>query len=85
MSVIWFPRVDPFEVTVAILGAAFFVGLSLVFGIDAAGNVVVRRQVKRRYVRHSFRSCHRAWSASKPALHRIIGHASSRHSAAPFA
>ena len=34
---------------------------------------------------HSFRSCHRAWSVSKPALHRIIGHANSRHSATLFA
>jgi hypothetical protein len=56
-----------------------------VHGVDAAGNVVIRRQLKRRYVLASFRSCHRAWSVSKPALHRIIGHANSRHSATLFA
>ena len=29
MSMIRFPKFDPFEVTIAMLGAAFFVGLSL--------------------------------------------------------
>ena len=31
MTMIRFPRFDPFEVTISILGAAFFVGLSLAF------------------------------------------------------
>ena len=31
MTIIRFPRFDPFEVTISILGAAFFVGLSLAF------------------------------------------------------
>ena len=49
-----------------------------IHGVDAAGNVIVRRQLKRRYVCHSFRGCRRASSASKPALRRIIGRASSK-------
>ena len=31
MTMIPFPRLDPFGVTISILGAAFFVGLSLAF------------------------------------------------------
>ena len=49
-----------------------------VHGIDAEGNVVVRRQLKRRYVLAFFRSCRRAWSASKLVPHLTIGRASSR-------
>jgi transposase len=50
-----------------------------IHGVDAAGNVIVRRQLKRGMLYHSFKSCRRALSASKPALRRIIGHASSQH------
>ena len=54
-----------------------------VHGVDAEGNVVIRRQLKRRYVWRSLRSCRPAWSASRPAPRRTIGHASYRHSAIP--
>ena len=47
-----------------------------VHGVDGAGQVVIRRQLKRRYVL-AF-SCHRAWWALRPAPHRITGHGSSR-------
>jgi len=50
-----------------------------IHGVDAAGNVIVRRQLKRRYVLPFFQKCRRASSAWKPALRRIIGHASSQH------
>jgi hypothetical protein len=41
-----------------------------VHGVDAKGDVVLRRQIKRRYFWRSSRSCHRAWSASKPVPRR---------------
>jgi hypothetical protein len=50
-----------------------------VHGVDAAGQVVIRRQLKRRYVLLSFRSCNHVWSASRLAPRHIIGRASSRH------
>ena len=49
-----------------------------VHGIDAEGHVLIRRQLKRRYVLAFFRSCRRAWLVSRPALRRIIGRANSR-------
>ena len=55
-----------------------------VHGIDAEGNVIVRRQLKRAMYWHSSRSCHRAWLVSKPVLRRIIGRANSRRAATPF-
>jgi transposase len=54
-----------------------------VHGVDASGQVVIRRQLKRRWA--SSRSCRPAWSVSKLAPHRIIGHANSRRLATPFA
>ena len=53
-----------------------------VHGVDGAGQVVIRRQLKRRMSWHSSRSCQRAWWASMAGAHRIIGRASSRRSAA---
>ena len=44
-----------------------------VHGIDAEGNVLIRRQLKRRYVLAFFK-------VSRPVLPRIIGRASSRRS-----
>ena len=52
-----------------------------VHGLDAAGQVVVRRQLKRRYVLAFFGSCQRAGWASRPVPHRAIGRVSSRRSA----
>jgi hypothetical protein len=57
-----------------------------VHGVDADGNVVIRRQLKRRYVlARSSTSYHRAWSALRLAPRRIIGRANSRPSATPYA
>ena len=39
-----------------------------VHGIDAEGQVIIRRQLRRRYVLAFFRSWRRAWSGSRPAL-----------------
>ena len=44
-----------------------------VHGVDAAGQVVVRRQSRRRHVWRLSRSCRHAWWASKLAHHRTIG------------
>jgi hypothetical protein len=52
-----------------------------VHGVDAAGQVVIRRQLKRRYVLTFFQKLAHAWWASRPAPRRTIGHASSRCSA----
>ena len=50
-----------------------------IHGVDAAGNVIVCRRLKRRYVLPFFQKLpRRASLASKPALRRIIGHASCR-------
>jgi transposase len=49
-----------------------------IHGVDAAGNVIVRRQLKRRYVLPFSRSYHRASLASKPAPRLIIGRANCR-------
>ena len=54
-----------------------------VHGVDALGEVVICRQLKRRYVLTSSRSCHRAWWASRPVRRRTIGRVSSRRSAIP--
>ena len=46
-----------------------------VHGVDAAGNVILRRQLKPRHVLAFFQKVPPAWSASKPAPRRIIGRA----------
>ena len=56
-----------------------------VHGIDATGNVIIRRQLKRRYVLTFLRSCRRAVLVLRLALHRIIGRASCRRSGARYA
>jgi hypothetical protein len=42
-----------------------------VHGVDAEGNVVLHRQLKRRYILAFFQN-RRAWSVSKPAPRRVI-------------
>ena len=55
-----------------------------VHGVDGAGQVVVRRQLKRRYVLTFFRSWHHAWSALRLVPRRTIGHANSKRLATRF-
>ena len=52
-----------------------------VHGVDTNGQVVIRRQLKRRYVLASSSSCRRASLALKPVHRHIIGRASLRRSA----
>ena len=49
-----------------------------VHGVDAAGQVVMRRQLKRRRVLAFFESRRRAWSASRRVPRRVIGRANCR-------
>ena len=56
-----------------------------VHGVDAQGNLILRRQLKRRYVLVFFRSYRCAWLASRLAPRHIIGHANPRRSVTPFA
>jgi transposase len=51
-----------------------------VHGVDGGGQVVLRRQLKRRYVLAFFEKLPPCL-ASKPAPRRIIGRANCRHSA----
>ena len=53
--------------------------------VDANGQVVIRRQLKRRYILAFFRSCRRAWLVSKLAPRRIIGRANFKPLATPWA
>jgi transposase len=65
--------------TITTIGLDIAKSVFQVHGIDAAGQVVVRRQLKRRFVLPSFRSCRPAWLGLRPAHHRTIGRASCRH------
>jgi transposase len=49
-----------------------------VHGVDAEGQVAIRRKLKRRYVLAFLRSCRRALSEWRPAQPRIIGHGNCR-------
>ena len=71
--------------TVTTIGLDIAKSVFQVHGVDAEGKVIIRRQLKRRYVWPSSRSCRRAWSVSKPARRRIIGRANSRRLATPCA
>jgi hypothetical protein len=51
-----------------------------VHGVDAEGNVLIRRQPSAATSWRSSRSCRRAWWVSRPAPPRIIGRANSRRS-----
>jgi transposase len=56
-----------------------------VYGIDAAGNVLIRRELKRRYVLAFFQKLPPSLVGIEPVLRRIIGRASFRRSATPCA
>ena len=71
--------------TVSTIGLDIAKSVFQVHGVDANGVVVIRRQLKRRYVLAFLRSCHRAWSVSKPAHRHIIGRVNSRRLVMSFA
>ena len=62
--------------TVTTIGLDIAKSIFQIHGIDAAGNVIVRRKLKRPC--HSSRSYRRASLALKPAPHPIIGRANCR-------
>ena len=49
--------------TITTIGLDIAKSVFQVHGVDAGGQVIVRRQLKRRTVWLSFRSCHHAWLA----------------------
>ena len=69
--------------TITTIGLDIAKSVFQVHGVDAAGEVVIRRQLKRRSVLAFSRNCHPAWSASKLAPRRTTGRASSRHWVTP--
>jgi transposase len=69
--------------TITTIGFDIAKSVFQVHGVDAAGEVVIRRQLKRRYVLAFFQKLPRAWSASRLAPRLTIGRANSRHSAIP--
>jgi hypothetical protein len=74
--------------TVTTIGLDIAKSVFQVHGVDAAGRVVIRRQLKRRHVLASLRSsrsCHHAWLGLRLVLRRIIGDASSMCLAIPCA
>jgi transposase len=64
--------------TVTTVGLDIAKSVFQVHGVDAIGQAVIRRQLKRRYVLTFFKSYRRAWSGSRPGPRRIIGRANSR-------
>ena len=65
--------------TITTIGLDIAKSVFQVHGVDAAGQVLVRRQLKRRMSWLSLRSCRLVWSVSKPAARRTTGRVSSRH------
>ena len=50
--------------TIMTIGLDIAKSVFQIHGVDAAGQVIIRRQLKRRYVLAFFEGCPRAWSAS---------------------
>ena len=69
--------------TVTTIGFDIAKSVFQVHGVDAADQVVIRRQLKRRQVLTFFEKLPPAWLASRLALRRITGPAISRRSAIP--
>ena len=69
--------------TVTTIGLDIAKSVFQVHGVDAAGQVVIRRQLKRRYVLAFFEKLPPCLVGSRLAPHRTIGRASSRHLATP--
>ena len=64
--------------TITTIGLDIAKSVFQVHGVDAGGQAIVRRQLKRRYVLTFFQERRRVWSVSKPAPRRTTGRASSR-------
>ena len=70
--------------TVTTIGLDIAKSVFQVPGVDAAGQVLVRRQLKRRHVLAFFQKVHHAWSALRPVPRLTIGPANFRRSAISF-
>jgi transposase len=68
--------------TITTIGLDIAKSVFQVHGVDAGGQVVIRRQLKRRYVLAFFQKLS-LWSVSKPAPRRTIGRANCRHWVTP--
>ncbi|MET4449245.1 transposase [Bradyrhizobium sp. GM2.2] len=62
--------------TITTIGLDIAKAVFQVHGVDAVGDVVIRRQLKRRSVLAFFEKLSPVWSASRPAPRRTIGRAS---------
>ena len=69
------PRFRQAMQTMTTIGLDIAKSVFQVHGVNAGGRVIVRQQLKRRYVRTFFRSCRPVLSVSKPAARRTIGRA----------
>jgi transposase len=70
--------------TVTTIGIDIAKSVFQIHGVNAAGQVAIRRQLKRRHVLGVFsRTCLDAWLALRLVVRRIIGRASSRRLAMP--
>ena len=69
--------------TVTTIGLDIAKSVFQVHGVDAAGQVVIRRQLKRRHVLTFFEKLPPAWLASRLAPRLTIGRANCRHLAIP--
>ena len=70
--------------TVSTIGLDIAKSVFQVHGIDAESNVVLRRQLKRRYVLAFFQKLPPCLVGIEPARRHIIGRASSKHLVTPF-
>jgi transposase len=66
--------------TVTTVGLDIAKSVFQVHGVDAEGNVLIRRRLKRRYVLAFFEKLPPCLVGSRPAPPRIIGRANSRRS-----
>jgi transposase len=69
--------------TITTIGLDIAKSVFQVHGINANGLVVIRRQLKRRYLLAFFEKLSPAWSALRHVPRHTIGRASCRHSATP--
>ena len=67
--------------TVTTIGLDIAKSVFQVHGVDAAGQVLIRRQLKRRAVLAFFQKLPYVWLGSRLAPRRTTGRASSKHSA----
>ena len=70
--------------TVTTIGLDIAKSVFHVHGVDAAGQVWVRRQLKRRHALAFFQKCHHVRLALRPVPHLTIGPANFRRSAISF-